>query len=63
MKLMIYLGLYLPIMTIICSGPPKQCWGLRAKGNSAYSSNSPNNDIRTKSTTVSHKQGISIQQK
>jgi hypothetical protein len=31
----------------------------RAKGNLVPSSNSPNNDTQTKSTTVCHKQGIS----
>jgi hypothetical protein len=33
--------------------------GPRAKGNLAPSSNSPNNDTQTKSTTVCHKKGIS----
>jgi hypothetical protein len=35
----------------------KRILGLRAKGNLAPSSNSPNNDTQTKSTTVCHKQG------
>ena len=39
--------------------PPREFVGPRAKGNMAPSSNSPNNDTQTKSTTVCHKQGIS----
>ena len=38
------------------SGPPRGFWGSRAKENFAPSSKSPNNDTRTKSTTVCHKQ-------
>ena len=43
-------------------GPPREFLGPRTKGNLAPSSNSPNNDTQTKSTTVCHKQGISTTQ-
>ena len=42
------------------AGTPREIVGLRAKGNLAPSPNFPNNDTQTKSTTVCHKQGISL---
>ena len=40
-------------------GPPRNILGPMAKGNLPPTSNSPNNDTQTNSTTVCHKQGIS----
>ena len=44
---------------VCMAGPPREFLGPKAKGNLPPSSNSPNNDTQTKSTTVCHKQGIS----
>jgi len=47
-----YSHLYVITHTKYCpSGPPREFLGPRAKGNLDPSSNSPNNDTQTKSTT------------
>ena len=52
-----YFSYRVPKILIIQSGPPREFLAPRAKGSVTPSSNSPNNDTRTKSTTVCHKQG------
>ena len=57
---------YIPLLTstnqYVHTGRPRELLGPRAKGSlPPPSSNSPNNDTQTKSTTVCHKQGITNQ--
>ena len=51
---------YLQNIYLTCApaGPPREFLGPRAKGKLAPSSNSPNNDSQTKSTTACHRQWI-----
>ena len=46
-------------LTMIRAGPPREILGPRADRNLVPSSNPPNNDTQTKSTTVCHTQGVS----
>jgi hypothetical protein len=49
------------LTSVSIAGPPREFLGPRAERNLAHSSNYPNNDTQTKSTTVCHKQGNQYQ--
>jgi hypothetical protein len=50
------------LIIVFLTGPPREFLDPRQKETWPPSSNSPNNDTQTKSTTLCHKQGISTTQ-